>query len=199
MAPCYGEKTCNQECHHTTEHESPLKKYERRPRRSTSRISKSESFVLEPLDVRGQAILCFAGDRTIFRGTIIGNDGSNYSISGSQCKETIDDFYCDCNTNENFEDMKTFNVRLSDHDTPMDDYFIPQVHCSQEDTGLSFNCSSLSFTAEKTYRGQRAIMLANQNLGNEQILSGSSGKLIVYCGAISVYATALNEPKKWLL
>jgi len=183
----------------------------RRLKRDSSRVSQS-STMLEPIDVKGQAILCFDDDMSMFKGTITAHDGSNYSISGQTCETEDsgkyqdrylpggikDNFLCDCDyssTPNASEDVSTFNVRLSDHDTPMEDYFIPQVHAMKGES-VSFCCSSMSFSTETAYRGQRAVLLANQSLGN---LSPMSGKVSVLCGPITIFATCITENKKWLL
>jgi len=170
----------------------------RRLQRHSSRVS-STSSTLEPIDVTGQAVLCFDTDMTVFRGTIVGSDGSNYSISGETCEtEITDNFLCDCccsSTPNALEDVSTFNVRLSDCDTPMEDYYIPQVHAMKGES-VSFSCSSMSFSTEKAYRGHRAVLLANQSLGNN---SPISGKVSVLCGPITIFASSITENKKWLL
>jgi len=170
--------------------------------RAQRRMSESVSLRSLPssIDIRGAATLCFSEDGRAFRGVVATEDACNYSIVGSRTprrrlpkRDAFEEENDDLLTEEEPEGTP-FDIRVRDCDSPLADSTIRRAPTVAGDT-CTISCPSLSFTSSCSYRGQRAKLLAQQNLGS--CFDGQD--VHVYCGDISINVQTVVEPHPWVM
>ncbi|KAF2349817.1 hypothetical protein FHG87_019428 [Trinorchestia longiramus] len=178
-----------------------------RLRRSNHRTNScSFSDLLETVEIRGRATLCFDEEGTHFEGVIVADDRSLYSIHGKKSprrKNSKDTSSCRCGDSKDGGPLLSetpeqgvpvsFDIRIKDHDNPKE-YQLRRVHGMNGQT-CKFACDNISFSSVEVYRGHKADMIAQECLGHR--IEG--GKSQVFRGPFSAQVQAKEEPRHWVL
>ncbi|KAK4320043.1 hypothetical protein Pmani_009065 [Petrolisthes manimaculis] len=154
---------------------------------------------VQPVEIKGVAMLCFDGEGSWFQGSIASEDDTQYAIYGTKTRRTSQtNTGCDCPSSE--EDYLgqegvpvTFDIRVVDCDVG-EEYSLKRVHGRNGEV-CTFTCPCVTFTTENVYRGQKADMMAQHCLGHK--LQGKRSQ--VYRGPIRLLCVPIRRNTHWVM
>lgn len=151
------------------------------------------------VEISGVATLCFDESGTYFQGSISAEDDTQYGICGTKSKRIsqtqLVSERCECSglQDDGPGVPVTFDIRVMDCDVG-EEYMLQRVHGRNGEL-CTFACSSVSFTTEKVYRGQKALMIAQRCLGKK--MAGRHNH--VYRGPIKLVCVPIRRNTHWVL
>ncbi|KAK7078901.1 hypothetical protein SK128_002991 [Halocaridina rubra] len=153
------------------------------------------------VEICGIATLCFNEEGTWFQGSITGEDDSQFAIYGSKSPRrrvgqghNIPPEYCECSPLDEGPGVPvTFDIRVVDCEIG-EEYSLKRVHGRNGEL-CTFSCSSVSFTTETVYRGQKADLISKHCLGHKM----AGNRTNVYQGPIKLSCVATPRNFPWVL
>lgn len=152
------------------------------------------------VEINGVATLCFNEDGTWFQGSITTDDDSQFVIYGTKSarrrmgQEQSTSDHCGCSPIEEGPGVPvTFDIRVVDCEVG-EEYSLKRVHGRNGEL-CTFSCSSINFTTENVYRGQKADLISKHCLGHKM----AGKRTHVYRGPIRLNCVATPRNFHWVM